>query len=61
MAAKPIVELRSKGKVVVVDFAREVSPPTLAVRYDITINGRIVQARIFAEEVMRWLARELVT
>jgi hypothetical protein len=58
MAAKPVVEVQSKGKRIIVDFSQDTwRSPT--VRYDIEIDGRKVKANLFAEEVMRWMAREM--
>jgi hypothetical protein len=62
MAAKPIAEVSHKGRVLVVDFAKgDGLLNGRSLRYDVIVNGRKALANAFAEEVMRWLARELTT
>ncbi len=54
MAIKPILDVPHRGKRIRVEFA--VRQKGIAMRYDIFIDDQPIQADLFAEEVMRWLA-----
>jgi hypothetical protein len=60
MAAKPLVDIQIGGKRIVVDFSREVHGH-ITLRYDIEVNGRKVKTNLFAEEVFRWMAKEMTS
>jgi hypothetical protein len=54
MATKPILDVSHRGKRIRVQFA--VRQKGIAMRYDIFLEDEPIQADLFAEEVMRWLA-----
>lgn len=57
MALKPVIDVRHRGKRVRVEFARDHG--RMSIRYDIIVNDKLVKARLFAEEVMRWLGHAM--
>jgi hypothetical protein len=54
VAAKPIIDIKHRGKKIVINFALD-TRLCLSMRYDIFVNGHKTKANLFAEEVMRWL------
>jgi predicted hydrolase (HD superfamily) len=56
MAIKPIIDVQHRGKRVRVQFAPQNG---IALKYDILVNDKPIKVSVFAEEVMRWLAREM--
>jgi hypothetical protein len=58
MAIKPILDVLHFGKRVTVHFATR--QRGLAVKYDIFVNDIPIKIDLFAEEVMCWLAEEMI-
>ncbi len=57
MATKPIIDVRSCGKRITVEFTRE--HKGICMKYDIIVDGKPIKVGAFAEEVMRWLGSAL--